>query len=167
MRSAVYAGSFDPPTNGHGYIIKTAAALFDELVVAIGTNPDKKPNFTVEERIAMLRASFGDISNLKVVSSGNKYLVDYARQVGATYMVRGMRDAADFEFEMKMRYVNGDWAKELTTVFLTAPREFNTMSSGFVRGLIGYEGWEDKVRAVVPEAVFNKLLEREKAKGSG
>src|SRR5687768_3215313 len=88
---AVYAGSFDPITNGHMYMIGEGAKLFDELVVAIGINPDKRYTFTLEERLDFLRKCTGRIKNVRLDNFTNMFLVDYARKIGASYILRGIR----------------------------------------------------------------------------
>jgi len=160
MRKAVYAGSFDPITNGHLWMIKGGTRLFDRLVVAIGVNPDKKYTFSLDERIEMLKHTTRDISNVKVDSSENKYLVNYAESIGAEYILRGIRSAKDYEYERDMRNVNGDLIPGITTVFLIPPREFSEISSSFVKGLIGPEGWEEIIKRYVPESVYKILLEK-------
>ena len=94
-RRAVYAGSFDPPTNGHLWMIAEAAQLFDELIVAIGVNPDKKASYQVEERQAMLQAIVAPFANVRVDSFTNQFLVNYAHSVNAEFIIRGIRTATD------------------------------------------------------------------------
>jgi pantetheine-phosphate adenylyltransferase len=99
MRRAVYAGSFDPITLGHLWMVERGGELFDELVVAIGVNPDKKYLFPLADRMAMLRESTSHCVNLKVASYENMFLVNYARQVGATFILRGIRNEQDYAYE--------------------------------------------------------------------
>ncbi|MDR3426765.1 MULTISPECIES: pantetheine-phosphate adenylyltransferase [Silvimonas] len=158
MRRGVYAGSFDPVTNGHLWMIEHGVRLFDEMIVAIGENPDKRYTFSVEERLAMLRESTQHLPNLRVERFENRFLVDYARDLNADYIIRGIREAADYEFERKMRYVNADLAPHIDTIFLMPPREIAEVSSTMVKGLVGPEGWEGVVGQYVPEPVFKRLL---------
>jgi len=102
---AVYPGSFDPITNGHMDIIRRAAALFDQLIVAVLENPTKKPLFTVEERKWMIKESIKDIPNVQV-DSFHGLTVEYARQKGAGVLVRGLRAISDFEFEFQLAAMN-------------------------------------------------------------
>ncbi len=104
MRTAVYAGSFDPPTNGHLWMIERGLEMFDRLIVAIGNNPAKRYSFTVEERLEMLRASAGDDTRLEIAYFDNRYLVDYAKKMGAAYILRGIRSPNDYEYERVMRH---------------------------------------------------------------
>jgi pantetheine-phosphate adenylyltransferase len=159
-RKAVYAGSFDPPTLGHMFMIREGAALFDELVVAIGVNPDKKGFFPVEERLSLLRACTRDFPNVTIASFQARYLIDYAASVGARYILRGIRNAHDFEFEKTMRNVNSDRAPAITTIFLMPPRELVEVSSSFVKGLIGPRGWAKWLREMVPAPVHEALLRK-------
>lgn len=159
IRRAVYAGSFDPPTNGHLWMIREAVQLFDELVLAIGVNPDKRSTFTTEERTQMLKAITTDLPNLRVETFGDQFLVDYAQSVGANYIVRGIRSASDYEYERTMRYINTDLHPDITTIFLMPPREFAEVSSTMVKGLIGPNGWEAIIRRYLPEQVYLKMIE--------
>lgn len=158
-RLAVYAGSFDPLTVGHLWMIEQASGLFDRLVVAVGINPEKKYMFPVEERMAMIQASIHAMNNVTVDKIANQFLVHYAQKLGARYIVRGIRTESDYEFERTMRNVNGDLASAITTVFLMPPRQIAEVSSSAVKGLIGPEGWQTIVRGYVPAPVFEKLLE--------
>ncbi|MDO5059106.1 MAG: pantetheine-phosphate adenylyltransferase, partial [Neisseria sp.] len=107
-RRAVYAGSFDPPTNGHLWMIRQAQAMFDELVVSIGVNPDKKNTYTVAERCRMLQDITQAFPNVRVSTFENRFLVDYAHSIGAKFIIRGIRSAGDYEYERSMRYINSD-----------------------------------------------------------
>lgn len=159
VKRGVYAGSFDPVTNGHLWMINKAVDLFDELIVAVGYNPDKHYTFCADERAAMLRETTRQYTNLRVESFENQFLVDYAQSVGANYIVRGIRTASDYEFERTMRYVNSDLHPDITTIFLLPPREFAEVSSTMVKGLVGPKGWEAVIRQYVPGPVHEKLLQ--------
>ena len=160
MRKAVYAGSFDPLTNGHLWMIEEGARLFDELVVAIGINPDKKYTFSLAERMEMLREVTGDIKNLRLDSFENQFLVNYAQSISADYILRGIRNPQDYEFEKAVRYVNGDLNGSMTTLLLIPPRDLVEISSSFVKGLVGPEGWQEVVKKYVPIPVYKKFLEK-------
>jgi len=157
MHTAVYAGSFDPPTNGHLWMIQRGLELFDRLIVAIGTNPGKQYSFSVEQRLRLLKASVPSCERLEISHFDNRYLVDYAKQKKAAYILRGVRTGDDYEYERVMRHINADLAPEITTIFLMPPRDIAELSSSMVKGLIGPEGWEDTVRRYVPEPVFDAL----------
>ncbi len=160
-RTAVYAGSFDPVTNGHLWMIGEGARLFDRLVVAIGENPEKRETFPLETRLRLLRDATRGHRNVKVDHFSHRFLIDYAASVGARYVLRGIRNSADYTFESTMRNVNGDLNAAITTIFLFPPRELAEVSSSFVRGLVGPRGWKKVVRKYVPEAVFRAFVERE------
>jgi pantetheine-phosphate adenylyltransferase len=165
VRRAVYAGSFDPPTNGHAFMIEEGARLFDELVVAVGVNPDKRGTFPVDQRLLLLRQICARHPNVRVERFENQFLVRYAKGIGARYILRGIRTGGDFEFEYTMRQVNQDLAPEVTTVFLVPPRNLAETSSSFVKGLVGPEGWRDVVKGFVPDPVFQALCAQYPAGG--
>lgn len=134
--------------------------MFDRLIVAVGNNPSKTYSFTVEERLEFLRASTTPSKSLVIAHFDNRYLVDYAKKMGAKNILRGIRSANDYEFERVMRHINADMAPEVNTVFLMPPRDIAELSSNMIKGLIGPAGWEDIVRRYVPEAVFRALETR-------
>ena len=159
VRRAVYAGSFDPITNGHLWMIREASRLFDELIVAIGVNPDKKSMFTVQERLEMLREVTAAMANVRIDHFQSMFLVNYAKQAGSQFIVRGIRNEVDYGFERGMRHINSELAPQKLTVFLMPPRDLAEISSSFVKGLIGPAGWQQVVARYVPEGVCRKLIE--------
>jgi pantetheine-phosphate adenylyltransferase len=160
MKKGVYAASFDPVTNGHLWVIEQAARLFDQLVVAIGVNPEKAYTFSMDDRLDLLRETTSQFENVMVTSYEHQFLVNYARSIEAEYIVRGIRTQADYEYERGMRYINSDLDENITTIFLMPPREIAEISSSFVKGLVGPEGWRDVVKRYVPDAVYGKFLEQ-------
>lgn len=165
MRRAVYAGSFDPITLGHLWMINEGRRVFDELIVAIGINPDKKYAFPLSERLEMLREATSQFLNVKVSSYENMFLVNYAKQVQASFILRGIRNEQDYSYERGMRYVNTELNGDMTTVFLIPPRELVEVSSSFVKGLVGPDGWEEILSKYVPQAVHRRFVERSKHGG--
>ncbi len=160
MRRAVYAGSFDPITLGHLWMIEQGRALFDELIVAIGINPDKKYLFSLEDRLAMLRETTGGFSNVHIASYENLFLVRYAEQVGASFILRGIRNEQDYGYERGMRYVNAELDAKIRSIFLIPPRELVEVSSSFVKGLVGPAGWEQIIEKYLPAPVYQRFLAR-------
>lgn len=160
MRIAVYAGSFDPLTNGHVWMIERGLRLFDRLIVAIGTNPQKTYSFSIEDRLELLKASLPKSDRMEIAHFDNRYLVDYAAEKDAAYILRGIRTADDYEYERVMRHINADLAPAIDTVFLMPPRDIAELSSSMVKGLIGPDGWEETVRRYVPAPVFDALAHR-------
>jgi pantetheine-phosphate adenylyltransferase len=139
-------------------MIQEGARLFDRLIVAIGSNPEKKTTFTLEERLSMLRESTKKMRNVAVAAFSNRYLIDYARSAGATHILRGIRSTGDFEFERAMRNVNSDLDSSICAIFLMPPRDIAEISSSMVKGLIGPAGWKRVVRQYVPAPVYARLL---------
>lgn len=159
IRRAVYAGSFDPPTNGHLWMIREAQPLFDELTVAIGINPEKNTTYSIEERKQMLRVITANFPNVKISCFENQYLVNYARSIGADFIVRGIRTASDYEYERSMRHINHDLQPDISTIFLMPPREFAEVSSTMVKGMVGPQNWQAMIRRYVPDAVYEKIMQ--------
>ena len=157
-RVAVYAGSFDPITNGHMFMIREGAQLFDKLIVAIGSNPDKKYTFPIDRRLAFVRASVRDIPNVEVLDFSNRFLVHFASDVGASFILRGIRNFQDYEFERAMRQINNDLNAEILSVFLMPPRDASEVSSSFVKGLVGPDGWQDVVRQFIPDDIYDDFI---------
>lgn len=156
---AVYAGSFDLLTNGHVWVADTAAGMFDRLIVAIGVNSKKRPMFVLDERIEMLKQCLGHHANVKIDDFSEELLVRYASRVGASYIVRGIRNPNDFVFEMGMRHANADIAPNIQTCFLIPPLQLLNVSSSMVKEFYGYKGWEEDVARYVPLPVLEKLKE--------
>lgn len=154
---AVYAGSFDPPTNGHVWMIEQGARLFDELIVAVAKHPEKEYTFDIDERLAWLQEIADRHDNVSVASIQNEFLAHYAKRVDARFVIRGIRHEDDYQYERGMRYVNSDLNPDLTTVFLMPPRALCELSSSFVKGMIGPQGWAPVVNGYVPKAVFERL----------
>lgn len=129
---AVYAGSFDPPTYGHLDLVDRASRLFPELIVAVGRHPTKNSLFTVDERLELLRAVCSKTPKVKV-DSFSGLLVEYCRQVGAKVIVRGLRAATDFEYELQIAHGNADLAPTIDTVFLPTRTNYGFISASLVR----------------------------------
>ncbi|MGH7144596.1 MAG: pantetheine-phosphate adenylyltransferase [Planctomycetota bacterium] len=157
-RIAVYAGSFDPITNGHLSIVLEGSRLFKELIVAIGTNSEKKYTFSADERVAMVRACCSKIKNVEVDRFTDRFLVDYARQRGAAYIVRGIRNPEDYEYERAMRNINSDLAPDIVTIFIMPPRDLAEISSSFVKGLVGPQGWQRTVKKFLPAEIYKDFV---------
>ena len=168
-RNAIYAGSFDPVTYGHEWMIRTAADLFDHLYIFVGTNPAKKCMFTVAERCEMLEEAMSRIipdpghfgmATYQVGSFDNEFLAIKANHIGARYILRGIRNESDYEYERVMRYINADLDPVITEVFLIPPRALVEVSSGMVKALVGPKFWEEIVAKYVSEKVLEKLKEQ-------
>jgi pantetheine-phosphate adenylyltransferase len=155
-RIAIYPGSFDPPTRGHEDLIRRSLALADRVIVAVAVNPLKQPLFTVAERLAMLQAAIGDEPRVNY-QSFDGLLVEFARQVGATIVVRGLRAVSDFEYEFQMALMNRQLHPSLETVFLVPALELTYLSSSLVREVARYGG---DVSALVPASVAAALTAR-------
>ncbi len=160
MVKAIYAGSFDPITNGHLWVIARAARIFDELIVAVGDNADKVYTFDVAERLELLQQALIDFNNIEVQHFTGKFLVDFASQQSAKFIIRGIRNSHDYEFERAMRYINTDISPEIDTIFLIPPRNYAEVSSSLVKGFVGTLGWEDIVAKYVPKVVLQAFKQR-------
>jgi pantetheine-phosphate adenylyltransferase len=160
-RVAVYAGSFDPPTNGHVDVIESAWALCDELVVAIGTHPGKTPMFSATQRASLLETVFAGRAAAPAcklsVRMFSGLAVDAARAAGASLLLRGLRDGTDLDDELRMAAMNAAIAPEIKTVFLAASPPVRHISATLVRQIAGLGG---DVSAFVPVAVAQALAKR-------
>ena len=162
-RIGIYAGSFDPPTKGHLWMIEQGAQLFDELVVVLGVNPDKKGFLTGQQRMDALRGMLaGGPANVRVEKMQGGFLVDFARRLGATHLLRGIRNTVDFEYEKSMDRMNARMEPALRTVYLLPPPELEEVSSSMVRGFVGVQGWQCWVQECVPANVFNIIAAAQK-----
>jgi pantetheine-phosphate adenylyltransferase len=130
--TAVYPGTFDPFTNGHGDLLRRAARLFPRLILAVARNPQKSPLFTLEERLAIARQSIGDLPEVEI-DSFDMLTVDYVRNKGAQVIVRGVRAVSDFEFEFAMALMNRKINEEIETVFLMPSQAYTYLSSRLVK----------------------------------
>lgn len=157
MNKAIYPGSFDPVTNGHIDIVKRAACIFDELIVAVLDNKAKTPLFLVEERVNMLKEVFKDMPNVKVISYEG-LLVDFAREMDAKVIVRGVRAVTDFEYELQMSQTNRELSNSVDTIFLTTSLEYAYLSSSTVKEVASYGGDIYKfVPKMVAELTYKKF----------
>jgi pantetheine-phosphate adenylyltransferase len=157
-RVGLYAGSFDPITVGHLWMIEQGVLLFDRLLVAIGSNPAKSYTFSLDTRMAMLQESVQKYPSIQVASFTNQYLIDFAQSQGVTHILRGIRTESDYEFERAMRHINGDLGGNICTVFLMPPRGIAEVSSSMVKGMVGPKGWRKVVHKYVPDPVYQRLL---------
>lgn len=156
----IYAGSYDPPTNGHLWMIEQGVRLFTHFYVAVGLNSQKEYSFTLEERVEMLQELCSRFSNVAVVHFENKFLVKYAESIGVDYMLRGIRNGKDYTYEQGMCYVNGNMSSTIQTLFMMSPRNLVEVSSSLTKGLVGSDGWEQVIRQYVPETVYFKMLSK-------
>ena len=157
MRTAVYPGSFDPPTYGHVDIMRRAAGLFDKLIIGVGVNSAKATLFGADERVEMLQIEAENFTNVEV-STFDGLLVDFVRSKGATAIVRGLRAVSDFENEFQMALANRKLAPEVETVFLTTSPEHMFVSSSIVKEIAALGG---PVDVFVSSEVAKRLLSKQ------
>ncbi len=153
-RRAIYAGSFDPVTNGHLDIIARASRLFDEVVVALLVNPGKSPMFTLAERVEMLRETLQPFGARVEVDTFEGLLVEYARRRAACAIVRGVRSIKDYEYELPMVLMNRRMHPELETVLLVASEEHSFVSSSLMKEVFMLGG---SIAGLVPDAVIERM----------
>ena len=156
-RIAIYAGSFDPITRGHEDLIHRSLEFVDTLVVAVATNSAKQPLFTVDERVALIRAAVDNHANIDVRSFSG-LLVDFARDVGASLLIRGLRAVSDFEYEYQMALMNRHLSPRLETVFMVPSLDTTYISASLVREVARYGGdVHDLVHPMVADALRSRL----------
>jgi pantetheine-phosphate adenylyltransferase len=157
-RTALYAGSFDPVTNGHLDVVRHAVRLADKLVIAIGVHPGKAPLFSAEERLAMLAETCGPLAKAAKCDLAcitfNGLVVAAAKKAGASMLIRGLRDASDFDYEMQMAGMNETMAPDVQSVFLPASPMVRPITATLVRQIAGMGG---DVSSFVPASVAARL----------
>ncbi|MCX7642858.1 MAG: pantetheine-phosphate adenylyltransferase [Armatimonadetes bacterium] len=153
MIRAVYPGTFDPVTNGHLDVIERASKIFDELIVAVTTNPAKTPWFTLEERVEMLKECCSHLPNV-TVEAFDGLLVNFVRQKGAKVIIKGLRAVTDFDYEFQMAAINRKLAPEIETLFLMTSLPYAYLSSSAVKEVASLNGC---LRDLVPDNVAERL----------
>jgi len=155
-KKIVYPGSFDPVTNGHLDIVKRAANIFDEVVIAVFFNPNKNPVFTMEERVEMLQVATNSLANVSV-DSFSGLTTKYVHNVGGGAIVRGLRAVSDFEGEFQMASMNKYLDSDIETVFLMTDTKYAFLSSSVIKEAAYFDG---DIKELVPNYVYNKLKEK-------
>ena len=156
MRIAIYAGSFDPITRGHEDLVSRSLEFVDKLVVAVATNVAKQPLFTAGERVDLIRAAVNNNSRVEVRQFSG-LLVDFAREVGAHVIVKGLRAISDFEYEFEMNQLNRKLAPDIESMYIFASANYSFLSSTGVKEMATFGG---SVADLVPPAVATALAER-------
>jgi pantetheine-phosphate adenylyltransferase len=155
-RHAMYPGTFDPITNGHTDLVRRAAGLFDRVVVAIASNPNKAPLFKLEQRVDLARQVLVDLPNVEVMGYSG-LTVEFARKHGLSIVVRGLRAVSDFEFEFQLANMSRHLAREIETVFLTPQEQFTFISSSLIREIAVLGGDTKEFVHPIVEAELKKL----------
>jgi len=157
MITALYPGTFDPITNGHSDLVARAGLLFDKVVLAVAANPGKEPVFTLEERVAMAEEVLAAHDRVEVIEF-DSLLVNFARECGASVILRGLRAVSDFEYEFQLAGMNRRLAPDIETVFLTPGEQFSYISSSLVREIASLGGdVSEFVHPVVVSALAGRV----------
>jgi pantetheine-phosphate adenylyltransferase len=154
--TAIYAGSFDPITRGHEDLIRRSCEFVDHLVVAVAVNSSKKALFSIDERVAMIRAATSDNSRVEVTQFEG-LLVDFARKVGAKFNIRGLRAVSDFEYEFQMALMNRHMSESFETIFMVPSVETTYISSSVVREVAQHHG---NLNGLVHPAIAKALADK-------
>ncbi len=157
-RIAVYPGSFDPITNGHLDIIRRSQGLFDLIIIAVNDNPPRDYLFRGEERVRMVKETLGDFSDVEV-ERFEGLLVDYARDKGAGFIIRGLRALSDFEYEFQMDLMNRRLNPHIETIYLMTNQEYSYLSSSVIKEIVRLGG---STSGLIPDSVREKLLKKMK-----
>lgn len=150
---ALYPGSFDPITNGHLDVLERASRMFDEVVIAVLNHPTKNPFLTVEKRVELIKVATKELKNVSVASFSG-LTVEYAKKIGAKFLIRGLRTITDFEYEVQLCQTNQVIANDIDTVFLSTKPEHNFISSSMVRELACHKA---DISKFVPKNVIEYL----------
>jgi pantetheine-phosphate adenylyltransferase len=156
VRVYVYPGSFDPITNGHMDIIERSSKLCDKLIVAVLVNRSKKPVFSLEERVDLIKCSVKNIHNVEVESFSG-LLIDYMRNKNAKVIIKGLRAVSDFEYELQMALLNKNLDSGIETLFMMTNINYSFLSSSSVRELAEHKG---KIDGLVPECIKDRVIRR-------
>jgi pantetheine-phosphate adenylyltransferase len=156
-RVAVFPGSFDPMTNAHLDVAQRASRLFDRLIIGVLNNPKKQPLFDIDERVGLIRASVADLGEHVTVDAFDGLTVEFAREHGAGFIVRGLRAVSDFEAELQMALTNRKLAPEIDTTFLMTALEYGFVSSSLAKEVAHFGG---DVTAMLPGPVAEALRAR-------
>ena len=153
MRRAIYPGTFDPFTLGHLDLIERTSTMFDEIIIAIGNNPDKNPMFNVTERQDMIEQATAHLTNVKTVIF-HSLLVDLCVEQNANIIIRGVRSVSDFEYEMQLNYANASLNSKVETIFLMPSLETSYISSSVVRSILKFNG---EIDHLVPSSILKNI----------
>ncbi len=166
IKKAVYGGSFDPLTRGHLWIIEKALSLFDELIIVIGVNTNKKDFLCLREREENIQffldsmTSKASTASAKLKTIENQYMAQFALSVNASCLVRGLRCQKDFNYEYTMAQVNRNLAPSIETIYMAPPPHLAHLSSSLVKSLVGSKGWEKLISSYVPENVLKSIQKK-------
>lgn len=156
MRIAVYPGSFDPVTKGHLDIIERSAKIFDEVIVAVLINPDKKGLFSIEERVELIKKVTQNIKNVKIESFYG-LLVNYMKQKNAQVIIKGLRAVSDFEYEFQMALMNKKLDSSIETCFMMTNAKYSYLSSSSIKQVVMFGGC---IEDLVPDEIVNDIMNK-------
>ncbi len=157
MKVCVFAGTFDPITKGHAFVVEKCLETFDKVIVAIGVNTDKKPMFSLEDRKQMISLAFNGEQRVEVVSFSGM-LTDFMKEKGIKANVRGIRDIDDYKYETTMERYNRDMYPEMTTIYIPTPKELVHVSSSAMRNILDLKG---DASEYLPSAVWEFIKEKQ------
>ncbi len=159
MKTCVFAGTFDPISRGHEFVVKKSLEIFDKVVIAVGVNIDKSPMFSLDERMDIIRAVFKGYDRVEIVAFDGM-LTDFMRKNGIKFNVRGIRDKEDYKYENTMVRYNEDMYPEMVNVFLPAPNDMSYISSSAIRNIIGLNADFSKYVPDGATDIIRKFIER-------
>lgn len=160
MRVAVYPGSFDPITNGHEDVIRRAASVFDELIVAVLINPDKKGLFTIEERVELIKKVVAPYKNV-TVESFSGLLTTFMKERNSKVIIKGLRAVSDFEYEFQMALMNNKLDSSIETLFMMTSAQYSYLSSSSVKQVASFGGC---IKGLVPDVIIDDVISKIRAK---
>lgn len=161
MKKAIYAGTFDPITTGHQFLIKEGSQIFDHLTVVLAVNKNKTTLFNIEERKEQIQFFIKDLKNVSLELVEKEYIANFAQTIGATYLLRGLRDCNDYTYEQKVESINLKINPNLKTIYISSPDELKAISSSMVKSLVGFQGYQFLLKDLINQKVLQDFNKKE------
>jgi pantetheine-phosphate adenylyltransferase len=157
MKTCLYAGSFDPISHGHQFIVEQALSMFDRVIICVGTNSEKNTMFSIDERVNLIKKIYANNDKIIVTSSKDTFLANFCRDYKVDINVRGIRSVKDYEYELQLQYINNSINKNLKTIYLIPPSEYAGLSSSVIKSMVGLNEWKIAIKLFAEPCVIQAL----------